>query len=51
VKPGCFRKCNETLGFGNMIIDEDFSNKEVEWVISDKTGVVPYGLLVGIFPQ
>jgi hypothetical protein len=51
VKPGCFRKCNETLGFGNTIIDEDFSNNEVEWVISDKTGVVPYGLLVGIFPQ
>ena len=51
VKPSCFRKCNETLGFGNRLIDAEFSYNEVEWVVSDKTGVVPYGLLIVIFPQ
>ena len=51
VKPQCFRKCRETVGFRSQTIDEAFDNNEVEWVVSDKTGVVPYGLLIGIFPQ
>ncbi|UJR07301.1 hypothetical protein I4U23_011589 [Adineta vaga] len=51
VKPESFRKCRETLGFNNIIIDQDFNNNEVEWVVSDKTAVVPYGLLIGIFPE
>ncbi len=52
VKPGCFTKCPETLNFRarKETIDDQFSNNEVVWVITDKTGVVPYGLLIGIFP-
>jgi hypothetical protein len=52
VKPGCFTKCPETLNFRvrGETIDSEFSNDEVEWVVTDKTGVVPYGLLIGIFP-
>ena len=50
VKPECFRKCSETLGFGSTKFDDAFDNSEVEWVVSDKTGVVPYGLLIGMFP-
>ena len=51
VKPASFRKCRETLRFGSTTIDDAFSNNEVEWVVSDKTGVVPYGLLIGMFPS
>ena len=51
VKPESFRKCRETLRFGSNIVDEAFSNEEVEWVVSDKTAVVPYGLLVGVVRQ
>lgn len=49
IKPGTYIKRPETLGFGNNIIDDNFSNKEVEWITDDRKAVVPFGLLVGFF--
>ena len=50
VKPGSYTKHSETLRFGNNIVDAEFSDNKVEWLIFDKTAVIPYGLLIGIFP-
>ena len=49
IKPGTYKKRPETLGFGKKIIDDNFSNSEVEWVTDDRKAVVPFGLLVGFF--
>ena len=49
IKPGIYKKRRETLAFGNKVIDENFSNDEIEWVTDDRTGVVPFGLLIGFF--
>lgn len=51
VKPNSYRKCHETLGYDDQRVDNDFNNSELEWVVEDKTAVVPYGLLIGIFPE
>jgi len=49
IKPGTYKKRPETLGYGDRIIDENFSNKEIEWVTDDRKAVVPFGLLIGFF--
>ncbi|CAF3436859.1 unnamed protein product [Rotaria sp. Silwood2] len=49
VKPNSFRKFPETLGRGNSKFDPAFENDEIEWVTAERTAVVPYGLLIGVF--
>ena len=48
IKPGSYRKNKETLG-GRSNDNENFSSNELEWVTDDKTAVVPYGFLIGVF--
>ena len=33
------------------IIDENFSNSEVEWITDDRKAVVPFGLLIAFFEK
>lgn len=49
IRPGTYKKRRETLGFGTKIIDENFSNEEIEWATDNRTAVVPFGLLIGFF--
>ena len=49
IKPGSYKKFRETLSFRAKRCDPDFSNDELEWVTDDKSAVIPYGLLIGIF--
>ncbi len=51
IRPGSFKKFPETLGFTSKekTVDDNFPNKEVEWVTDDRYAVVPYGLLIGFF--
>ena len=51
IKPGTFKKFPETLGYTGRekTIDENYPNKEIEWVTDDRYAVVPYGLLIGFF--
>ena len=51
IKPGTYKKKPETLGFGNKIIDDNFSNNEVEWITDDRKAVVPFGLLIAFFDK
>ena len=44
VKPSAINKFPETLR--GKYTDKEFDSKELEWVINDRTAVVPYGLLV-----
>ena len=46
-----FKKFPETLGYTGRekTIDENYPNKEIEWVTDDRYAVVPYGLLIGFF--
>ena len=53
IKPGSFKKFKETLGFieREETVDENFPNREIEWVTDDRFAVVPYGLLIGFFNE
>jgi hypothetical protein len=48
IRPGSFKKYKETVNAKD-IIDENFSNNEIERVTQDKEAVVLYGLLIGFF--
>lgn len=45
VKPTCYKKFPQTIGLKTEL-DNEFPNKELEWVTADREGVIPYGLLI-----
>eukprot|EP01120_Amphizonella_sp_Union-15-10_P011606 TRINITY_DN4968_c0_g2_i1.p1 TRINITY_DN4968_c0_g2~~TRINITY_DN4968_c0_g2_i1.p1 ORF type:complete len:363 (-),score=46.48 TRINITY_DN4968_c0_g2_i1:50-1138(-) len=48
IHPKCYKKFPETVGLKNRL-DPDFTNDEIEWVTADRSGVVPFGLLIKPF--
>ncbi|XP_077997139.1 protein mono-ADP-ribosyltransferase PARP14-like [Glandiceps talaboti] len=48
IRPGSYVIGKETVGAGTTVIDPNFKNSEMEWSTTERSGVVPYGLLVRV---
>ena len=48
IKPESYKIGPETIGAEEMILDENFENKELEWYTKQNLSIVLYGLLIKV---